>query len=75
MRSYNSYIVAENLYTTSGCHPTRCTEFEKSGDPEKYLSDLIQVVKDNPDKIVAIGELGLGMTNTFTLINKIQTRF
>ncbi|XP_076085522.1 deoxyribonuclease TATDN1-like [Mytilus galloprovincialis] len=49
----------ENLYTTSGCHPTRCTEFEKSGDPEKYLSDLIQVVKDNPDKIVAIGELGL----------------
>lgn len=49
----------ECLYTTAGCHPTRCTEFEKSGNPDKYLTDLIQIVKDNSDKIVAVGELGL----------------
>ncbi|ESP05247.1 hypothetical protein LOTGIDRAFT_181022 [Lottia gigantea] len=49
----------EMLYCTVGCHPTRTNAFEKSGDPDKYLVDLINLAKSNSDKIVAVGEFGL----------------
>uniref|UniRef100_A0A6G1SFW6 Deoxyribonuclease TATDN1 n=1 Tax=Aceria tosichella TaxID=561515 RepID=A0A6G1SFW6_9ACAR len=48
----------ENLYSTVGCHPTRCKEFvDHPGGPAKYLSDLEELIRS--DKVVAIGELGL----------------
>ena len=49
----------ENLFCTVGCHPTRCLEFESSGDPEKYMSDLKELALANKTKVIAIGEFGL----------------
>lgn len=43
-----------------GCHPTRCTEFEKFGNgTTDYLDELKKVIRSGPTKIVAIGECGL----------------
>ena len=56
-------ILSENLYTTIGCHPTRCGEFEKSGDPDKYMADLLSIATQYRDKIVAYGECGLGKSS------------
>lgn len=48
-----------------GCHPTRTTDFEKhKGGPEGYLKDLEDVISANltgQGRVVALGELGLGM--------------
>ncbi|XP_038211153.1 putative deoxyribonuclease TATDN1 [Zerene cesonia] len=45
------------LFSTVGCHPTRCNDFLP--DPEKYLKDLSDLITENKDKVVAIGEFGL----------------
>lgn len=46
------------FYTTVGCHPTRCQEFDKYG-AESYFTDLQDLAKNNLSNIVAIGECGL----------------
>lgn len=38
------------LFTTVGCHPTRCKEFEESGNPENYYNSLFQMIESNPTK-------------------------
>eukprot|EP00960_Hanusia_phi_P048744 759129-Hanusia_phi.AAC.8 len=48
-----------NIFCTVGVHPTRCDEFEQSGDPEGHIRALCQVVEEGKDKVVAIGEIGL----------------
>ncbi|OVA17134.1 TatD family [Macleaya cordata] len=50
------------LFCTVGVHPTRCKEFEDSGDPEKHFQALASLAKEGIEKgkvVVAIGECGL----------------
>ncbi|XP_069674396.1 deoxyribonuclease TATDN1 isoform X2 [Periplaneta americana] len=49
----------ENLFSTVGCHPTRCGEFEKSGEPASYLRSLEDLILKGQPNVVAIGECGL----------------
>ena len=41
------------------CHPTGCTEFKKN-EADTYMLDLLNLAKSNKEKMVAIGECGLG---------------
>jgi TatD DNase family protein len=79
-------FVLDFLYTTVGCHPTRCGEFVRPETDEEisanevtsestslvggtlyyslnlyvqYLTNLADLVRENLDKVVAIGECGL----------------
>nr|XP_016940755.1 putative deoxyribonuclease TATDN1 [Drosophila suzukii] len=47
----------DRIYTTVGTHPTRCEEFVP--DPEGYYDQLRSKIKENRDKVLAIGECGL----------------
>ncbi|GLJ46546.1 hypothetical protein SUGI_0980890 [Cryptomeria japonica] len=49
------------LFCTVGVHPTRCNEFEESGNPEQHFMELASLAKEGVQrgKVVAIGECGL----------------
>ncbi|XP_073005088.1 uncharacterized protein [Typha latifolia] len=49
------------LFCTVGVHPTRCKEFEESGDPEQHFQALVSLAREGIEKgkVVAVGECGL----------------
>ena len=52
------------LFTTVGVHPTRCGEFDKAPSATEYLETLRGFIRENPGKVVALGELGLDYDRT-----------
>ncbi|XP_072391413.1 deoxyribonuclease TATDN1-like isoform X2 [Diabrotica undecimpunctata] len=47
------------LFTTVGCAPTRCLQFEENGEPDLYIQQLKDVIVLGKEKVVAVGECGL----------------
>lgn len=55
----------DRLFTTVGVHPTRCNEFVgHEGGAEEYIKNLKNILSENRQKIVAIGEFGLDYDRT-----------
>lgn len=64
------------LYSTVGCHPTRCEEFVTyPSGPENYLKNLKDLASSERSKVVAIGELGLDYDRLHFCTKETQKRF
>nr|DAD28978.1 TPA_asm: hypothetical protein HUJ06_030446 [Nelumbo nucifera] len=65
------------LFCTVGVHPTRCKEFEESGDPEKHFQALLSLAKEGVEKgkVVAVGECGLDYDRLHFCPSEIQKKY
>ncbi|KAL3320088.1 hypothetical protein Ciccas_001225 [Cichlidogyrus casuarinus] len=62
-----------SLFATVGCHPTRCNEFLKN--PPYYLQQLEELVSNNLQKVVALGEMGLDYDRTQFCSIEVQKKY
>ncbi|KAI3473379.1 hypothetical protein Pfo_030669 [Paulownia fortunei] len=65
------------LFCTVGVHPTRCKEFDDSGDPEEHFKALLSLAKEGVEKgkVVAIGECGLDYDRLHFCPPEIQKKY
>ncbi|KAF3781359.1 putative deoxyribonuclease [Nymphaea thermarum] len=65
------------LFCTVGVHPTRCMEFEESGDPELHFQELLSLARQGAEKgkVVAVGECGLDYDRTHFCSPEVQKRY
>ncbi|KAL3628136.1 hypothetical protein CASFOL_027182 [Castilleja foliolosa] len=65
------------LFCTVGVHPTRCKEFDDSGDPEEHFKALFSLAKEGVEKgkVVAIGECGLDYDRLHFCPAEIQKKY
>ncbi|VVD04826.1 unnamed protein product [Leptidea sinapis] len=61
------------LFSTVGCHPTRCNDFTE--DSSQYLNNLSELIRNNRNKVVAIGECGLDYDRTNFCEKDIQLKY
>ncbi|XP_019153760.1 PREDICTED: putative deoxyribonuclease TATDN1 [Ipomoea nil] len=78
--SKEALAIAESdarLFCTVGVHPTRCKEFDESGDPEKHFQELFLLAKEGVEKgkVVAIGECGLDYDRLHFCPSEIQKKY
>jgi Tat protein secretion system quality control protein TatD with DNase activity len=64
------------FYATVGCHPTRSSDFDAHRDgPEAYLKSLDDLLSHNligRGRVVALGELGLGILDVPLRLSSTQ---
>uniref|UniRef100_A0A0E0HWT0 Uncharacterized protein n=1 Tax=Oryza nivara TaxID=4536 RepID=A0A0E0HWT0_ORYNI len=65
------------LFCTVGVHPTRCGEFEESGDPEGHFQALLALAKEGiaKGKVVAVGECGLDYDRVHFCPSDVQKKY
>ncbi|XP_024986879.1 putative deoxyribonuclease TATDN1 isoform X4 [Cynara cardunculus var. scolymus] len=70
-------VSQSRLFCTVGVHPTRCNEFDESGDPEKHFQALLSLAKEGVEKgkVVAVGECGLDYDRTHFCSPEIQRKY
>ncbi|WCJ34174.1 3'-5' ssDNA/RNA exonuclease TatD [Euphorbia peplus] len=78
--SKNALAIAETdgrLFCTVGVHPTRCKEFEESGDAEQHFKALLSLAKEGiqKGKVVAIGECGLDYDRLHFCPAEVQKKY
>jgi len=63
-----------DLFATVGCHPTRCNEFDEN-DPDEYFNNLLKLINENLDHVVAVGEFGLDYDRTKFCTPEVQKKY